>query len=68
MPLVNTLKRIDKGVKMLYLKQGNIKERIDKLIDFKYKADVNLVLYWHYLTIKDKLLEDIKRGLDNDRV
>jgi len=50
---------------MEYLTEGRKTERIDKLINFKYKADVDLVLYWHYLTIKDQLLKDIQAKVDN---
>jgi hypothetical protein len=45
---------------MLYLTEGRQIERIDKVIDFKQKADNDIILYWHYLTIKDKLLKDLK--------
>ena len=49
---------------MLYLTEGRQTERIDKLVNFKYKADIDLVLYWHYLTIKDQLIKDIQTEVE----
>lgn len=45
---------------MQYLTQGRANDRIEKLIAFKYRADVDPVLYWHYLSIKGQLLKDLE--------
>ena len=34
-------------------------EKLEDLIKLRFR-DNDLVLYWHYLTVKDKWLEDIK--------
>jgi hypothetical protein len=37
-------------------------EKAKELIAIKYKAETNLVLYWHFQTIKEELFNDY---LDN---
>lgn len=33
-------------------------EKVSEKINAKYKADFNLVLYWHFQTVKEEWMED----------
>ena len=35
-------------------------EKIDLAIKIKFKAENDIVLYWHYQSIKDDLIKEIK--------
>ena len=52
---------------MVYIREGKPLERLDKLLDFKFKADLDLVLYYHYLTIKKEELERIEADLEYNK-
>ena len=53
---------------MLYNNNESIKEKINILCKFKFKADYNIVLYYHYKTIKAELLEDIDKDIKNSTI
>ena len=52
---------------MVYIREGKPLERLNKLLDFKFKADLDLVLYYHYLTIKKEELERIEADLEYNK-
>ena len=49
------------------IQHTNNAEKAKEMIDRKYKADYDIVLYWHHQIIKEELINNYLKDIKNGR-